>query len=345
MELSAYKDYLFDTVQKILLTDSPSGYCDEVIGLIEGIAKENGFPFARTNKGCGVITVEGKDSGKVVGLSAHVDTLGAMVRSITDKGELKFTVVGGPILPTLDGEYCKIRTRGGCTYTGTILSESPAAHVFLDSSTRVRDEENMMIRLDEKVKCKEDVGKLGIMAGDYIFFDPKTTVTESGFLKSRFIDDKASVAILMTLLKVMKEEGLRPQHTTKIFISIYEEVGHGASYIPEDIEEFIAVDMGCVGLDLGCTEYDVSICAKDSDGPYDYELTTRLIRLAQEHNLQFAVDIYPKYGSDVGAARSAGNDVKGGLIGSGVHASHGMERTHYEGMENTLRLLLLYLGC
>ena len=201
----------------------------------------------------------------------------------------------------------------------------------------------MAVRVDEKVQTAEEVRALGIEAGDYLFFDPKTVVTPSGFLKSRFIDDKGSVACLMTLLKIMKAEGLTPAYRTKFFISVYEEVGHGASYIPEDISELVAVDMGCIGLDLSCTEYQVSICAKDSGGPYDYELTSRLIALAKENNVNYAVDIYPRYGSDVGAALHGGNDIRGALIGPGVHASHGMERTHAEGMENTIRLAGLYL--
>ncbi|HIQ58359.1 MAG TPA: M42 family metallopeptidase [Candidatus Merdivicinus intestinavium] len=345
MQITDYRESLFDYCRRIFAVDSPSGYTANVMSLIRQIAEGLGYSFALTRKGCAVITIEGRSAEKTVGLSAHVDTLGAMVRSVTSDGQLKFTPVGGPLLPTLDGEYCKIRTRSGETYTGTILSLSPAAHVYDDSRSRPRDADNMAVRIDEKVKTAEDVKALGIEAGDYIFLDPKTTVTPSGFLKSRFIDDKGSVACLMTALKIMREENLVPEYRTRFFISAYEEVGHGASWIPEDLSELVAVDMGCIGLDLNCTEYDVSICAKDSGGPYDYELTSRLVRLAKENGLSYAVDIYPFYGSDVGAALSAGHDIKGGLIGPGVHASHGMERTHAEGMENTIRLALLYLGC
>ena len=345
MQITDYRESLFDYCRRIFAVDSPSGYTANVMSLIRQIAEGLEYSFALTRKGCAVITIEGRSAEKTVGLSAHVDTLGAMVRSVTSDGQLKFTPVGGPLLPTLDGEYCKIRTRSGETYTGTILSLSPAAHVYDDSRSRPRDADNMAVRIDEKVKTAEDVKALGIEAGDYIFLDPKTTVTPSGFLKSRFIDDKGSVACLMTALKIMREENLVPEYRTRFFISAYEEVGHGASWIPEDLSELVAVDMGCIGLDLNCTEYDVSICAKDSGGPYDYELTSRLVRLAKENGLSYAVDIYPFYGSDVGAALSAGHDIKGGLIGPGVHASHGMERTHAKGMENTIRLALLYLGC
>ena len=309
------KDFVLNIAKEILEFDSPTGFCFEIINKIEDIVKSIGYKFEKTNKGCGVITIDGESNEKTVGLCAHVDTLGAMVRSVTPQGTLKFTILGGPIIPTLDSEYCKIRTRDGKIYTGTFLSTSPAAHVFTDSKSKPRDEKNMEIRIDEVVKNKEDVLALGIAPGDFIFIDPKTTITESGFIKSRFIDDKGSVAALIGMLELMKRENIKPKYTTKILVSIYEEVGHGSSYIPSDITELIAVDMGCIGDDLSCTEYQVSICAKDSSGPYDYEMTTDLINLAKENNIDYAVDIYPMYGSDVSAALRAGNDIRGALIG------------------------------
>lgn len=343
MDLTINKQYVLDTVKEILGCDSPSGFCFDVMKIIEEKATGFGYAFEATNKGCGIITIPGKSEGKVVGLSAHVDTLGAMVRSITESGTLKFTLIGGPIAPTLDSEYCKIRTREGKIYTGTFLSTSPAAHVHEDSSSKERKPQTMEIRIDEVVSSKEDVEKLGICAGDFVFIDPKTTITESGFVKSRFIDDKASVACLMGLLEVLSTQGIQPEYTTKIFISVYEEVGHGSAYIPSDITEMIAVDMGCIGEDLNCTEFDVSICAKDSGGPYDYNMTTKLVELAKGNEIKYVVDIYPMYGSDVVAALRGGNNIRGALIGPGVHASHGMERTHYTAMESTIKLLYLYL--
>lgn len=343
MELCVNKEYVLDVAKGILEFDSPTGFCFEIIDKIRDIVRELGYSFETTNKGCGIITIKGKSDEKILGLSAHVDTLGAMVRSITSDGKIKFTLLGGPIVPTLDSEYCTIRTREGKKYTGTFLSTSPAAHVFEDSSSKARDPKNMEIRIDEEVHSKSDVQKLGICVGDFIFIDPKTTITESGFIKSRFIDDKGSVSCLMGLLELFNREKIIPKYTTKILISTYEEVGHGASYIPSDIVEMIAVDMGCIGDDLTCSEYDVSICAKDSGGPYDYNMVTKLINLANDNELKYAVDIYPMYGSDVGAALRGGNDIRGALIGPGVHASHGMERTHYSALENTIKLLYFYL--
>ena len=203
----------------------------------------------------------------------------------------------------------------------------------------------MYVRVDEKVSSAGDVRALGIEVGDYICFDPKTTVTPSGYLKSRFIDDKGSAACLLTLLKLMADSGVRPRYDTELYFTVYEEVGHGGATIPQDLSELLAVDMGCVGLDLTCTEHQVSICAKDSAGPYDYDMVSRLVALAREHGLDYAVDVYPHYSSDVAVSWKAGSDAKAALIGPGVQASHGMERTHWDGLRETIRLVALYLDC
>ncbi len=340
--IEGYRDFYFDTAKKLFAIDSVSGFCSEAIEFVEGFAEKFGFVSTRLTKGNCVITVPGMDDTKTIGLSAHIDTLGAMVRSINSDGTIKFVRIGGAILPTLDGEYCTVRSREGVRITGTFLSEHPSAHVHDEATTAQRTEKTMLVRLDEQVKSKEDVEKLGIAVGDYIFIDTKTVVTPSGFLKSRFIDDKASVVCLITMMKFWSENNIKPACNVKLIISSYEEVGHGASYIPKDITELLALDMGCIGEDLSCTEYDVSICAKDSGGPYDYDMVTKLITLAKQNNLSYAVDIYPHYGSDVGAALHAGHDIRGALIGTGVHASHGMERTHWKGIYNTICLAIYY---
>ncbi len=335
-------NYIMDFAKQVLAIDSPTGYTKEAIDFVKKEAQALGYSCELTNKGNLIVKVQGKEEGKVIGYSAHVDTLGLMVRSIKSDGTLAFTLLGGPQLNTVDGEYCRVVTRDKKVFTGTILSNHPAAHVHKESSSAARTDSTMHIRLDEKVSSKKDVEALGINTGDFICIDTKTTLTESGFLKSRFLDDKISVAILVGVMKALKEENLSPTYTTYFLFSTYEEVGHGSSYIPQDITELISVDMGCIGLDLNCTEFDVSICAKDSGGPYDYELTSTLIELAKKNKLSYAVDIYPFYGSDTGAALRAGNDIRGGLIGPGVAASHGMERTHKEGVLSSAQLVLAY---
>lgn len=337
------KAYVLEFAKKLLSIDSPSGYTKKAIHFLETEAAQLGYRCEKTVKGNLLIYVDGQNKDKTVGLCAHCDTLGLMVRSIKSNGTLALTKIGGPITPTLDSEYCRIYTRDGRVYTGTILSTSPAAHVFKDSETKDRSIDEIEVRIDEVVKTKEDVKALGIENGDIVAIDPKVEITESGFIKSRFLDDKISASALFGVLKFMKDYNVVPLHNLIFIMSTYEEVGHGCSYIPEEIEELLAVDMGCIGLDLSCTEYDVSICAKDSSGPYDYDMTSKLINLAKEEELSYAVDIYPFYGSDVSASLRGGNNIKGALIGPGVHASHGMERTHYQAVEHTMKLILAYL--
>ena len=338
------KSYMVSILEKIVNIPSPSGYTKEVMAALAAEAQSMGYHVEYNHKGGIIILVPGK-SEQVLGLGAHGDTLGAMVRSVTKDGYLKIFPVGGYMMSTIEGEYCRIHCRrNGKTYSGTVLTTKPSVHVYDDCRTQDRVAENMEIRIDELVENDKDVEALGIGAGDFVSFAPRFEYTPSGFIKSRHLDDKASVAVLMTFLKYMHETGKKPERTLKIMFTNYEEIGHGASFIPQDIEEFLAVDMGALGDDLTGDERKVSICAMDSSGPYDYDMTNRLIQLAQEHGLDYAVDIFPHYGSDVSAALRGGNNIRGALIGQGVHASHGMERTHIQGMVNTLELVKAFAG-
>ncbi|MCK8060780.1 MULTISPECIES: M42 family metallopeptidase [unclassified Fusibacter] len=337
------KKYITETLVELLNTPSPSGYCKDVMNKLAARVSSLGYQMTFTKKGNGHIEIEGVDKTKTIGVAAHVDTLGAMVRSINSSGTLNFTTVGGYTMHSVEGEYVVVHTRGGKTYTGTILNTSPSVHVYDDARTQERKIDNMEIRLDEVVASKEDVEKLGISTGDFVSLDARAVVTGSGYIKSRHLDDKAGVASIIGWLEELSSTKAQPRCNIKILISTYEEVGHGSSAIPWDLDEFIAIDMGAMGKDLACTEQQVSICAKDSSGPYDYEVVSGLIDAAKKAKINHAVDIYPFYGSDVSAARSAGHEFKGGLIGPGVHASHHMERTHIDGIVETAKLLKAYL--
>jgi len=340
---SHIKDML-NLAQEILAIPSPTGYSEKIIPFLVTKCDILKLNYEITPKGNLLIYLKGKESTKHVALSAHTDTLGLMVRSIQSNGTLKVTTLGGIIVPTLDGEYCHVITRDNAMISGTILYQSPSSHVYKDANSGVREVEKMFVRLDETVKTKEDVLCLGIQNGDIIAIDPKTQITKSGFIKSRFLDDKISVAILLGILEHAVNTNQKPDFDTTIIISTYEEVGHGTAWIPANITEMIAVDMGCIGDDLACTEYDVSICAKDSSGPYDREMISSLKNMATEKALNHVIDIYPMYGSDVSAALRGGANIKGALIGPGVMASHGMERTHADGVEATFELIKSYLG-
>ncbi|WP_054023188.1 M42 family metallopeptidase [Bacillus sp. FJAT-28004] len=337
------RDYMVSQLEALLNIPSPSGYCMDIVKYLGEEAEKLGYALEITPKGNGMITIPGVSSEKVIGITAHLDTLGAMVRSIKSDGKLRFTSIGGYNMQTVEGEYCVIHTRDGRKYEGTVLSTKASVHVYSDSREWKREEANMEIRIDELVKTKADTEGLGISVGDIISWEPRVRIFPNGWVKSRHLDDKASVAALLGLMEWFKREGNTPAHTLKLIFSTYEEVGHGSSYIPEDITEMIAVDMGALGDDLSATEQDISICAKDSTGPYDYNMTTRLIELAKREKLAYAVDIYPHYGSDASAALRGGSNIRAALIGPGVHASHGMERTHADAIVNTSALLLAYV--
>ncbi len=341
--MSFDSNYLLSFLEDILKTPSPSGFTYDATSKVKTEAEKFNFKTELTAKGCLLVYIPGQNSTRTIALSAHIDTLGAMVRSIKETGYLRYTSIGGFPQNTVEGEYCTIFTRNGKKYTGTILTTQPSVHVYKETGKLERKEENMEIRLDVKVSTKEDVEKLGVLPGDFIAFDSRTVVTSEKFVKSRHLDDKASVAVLMTVLERLSRENVKPIFNTIILFSAFEEVGHGASYLPPDVDEMLAIDMGAIGDDLQTTEYVVSICAKDSSGPYDYFLTNHLINLAKTEKIDFQVDIYPYYGSDASIALRAGANIRAALIGPGVHASHGLERTHLDGLLNTTRLVWMYL--
>ncbi|CAM3607176.1 M42 family metallopeptidase [Brevibacillus invocatus] len=336
--------YMVDSFCQLANIPSPSGNTAKVMEWVAQELTSLGVEHKRTNKGAIIATLPGRNQEKERLLTAHVDTLGAMVKEIKASGRLKLTLIGGFTFNAVEGEHCSIETSSGRIVTGTILSTKASVHVYRESGKMERSEENMEVRLDEKVKSKQDVIDLGISVGDFVSFDPRVTVTESGFIKSRHIDDKASVAILLGVIKHLKESNEILPYTTHFFVSNNEEIGYGGnSSVPSKVVEYLAVDMGAIGDGQTTDEYCVSICAKDSSGPYHYGLRRHLTELAEKNGLHYQVDIYPYYGSDASAALRAGYDIVHGLIGPGVDASHSHERTHKEALDNTAKLVMAYL--
>ena len=337
------KSFMVDYLEKIVNIPSPSGFTGRLMEVLGADARDMGYELSYTSRGALMIRVPGRTGAKLC-LAAHGDTLGAVVRSVNSDGTLRIVPVGGYTMESVEGEYCTVHTRDGRSYPGTALTKCPSVHVFDDARSLKREEENMVIRLDEMVYSREDVRALGIQNGDYISWDPRFQARENGFIRSRHLDDKASVTVLFALLKELKEKNLVPAQELLILITNFEEVGFGASYLPADIPELLVVDMGAVGDDLDGREDRVSIVAKDSQGPFDYDMTTRLIEIARERGLDYAVDVFRHYGSDGAAAIRGGANVRCALIGQGVQASHHMERTHVRGMQNTLELIKGYIG-
>ena len=337
--MNSHMNFIKEQLYTLTSIPSPSSFTTKVTDYLLSELSSLGYSPERSNKGNVFVTLGG--SGSPLVLAAHVDTLGAMVRSIKENGRLRPTTIGGHQWSTADGENCTIHTRDGRVYTGVVLNKEPSSHVA-DQKTELI-EENMEILLDENVDSDQDTLALGIQTGDIIAMDPRTVVTESGYIKSRFLDDKLSAAILLGLARAVREDAWKLNRKVSLLFTVYEEVGHGGSVVPDDTEEMISVDMGCVGSDLGCTERMVSICAKDSGGPYNYDLITDLSNLAKEKKLDYAIDVYPHYGSDVETTLRAGYDIRHGLIGPGVYASHNYERSHMDGVRNTFELLKAYI--
>lgn len=342
--ITKYGDYILEKAADLLSIDSPTGYTSQAADWVMKEFSALGYNVKQTIKGGVLIDFGGKNENNGILLEAHADTLGAMVTEIKGNGRLKVTRLGGMNANNAEAENVRVITKFDGIYEGTLQLVNASIHVNGEYDKTTRDWDTVEVVLDELVEKKEDAEKLGISAGDIVCFDPRTKITEKGFIKSRFLDDKLSVAILLGYAKYLKDENLTPSRRVYGHVTVYEEVGHGGSAsLPEGITEAISVDMGCVGEGLSCTERKVSICAKDSGGPYSYDVVKGLIEAAKKMNADYAVDIYPFYGSDVEATLRSGYDIRHGLIGAGVYASHGYERSHRDGAVNTLKVLVGYL--
>ena len=341
----SYADYAWQQASGLLGIDSPSGFTGKAVAWLKEQFEAMGYPTAITTKGGLMVDLGGENTDDGLMLAAHTDTLGGMVAEIKGSGRLRLTNLGGMKADNGEAENVRVYTRDGNIYEGTLQLCNASVHVNGDYSTAKRSFDTTEVVLDEDVNSAADTRKLGIEVGDMVCFEPRTRKTASGYLKSRFLDDKLSVGILLGFAKYLSDNKIVPERRTYVHITVYEEVGHGCSgSMPAGVTEAISVDMGCVGDGLQCTEKQVSICAKDSGGPYNYEVVGKLIAAAKKMDADYAVDVYPHYGSDVEAALSAGFDIRHGLIGPGVYASHGYERSHMEGVYNTLKVLCGYLN-
>lgn len=338
-----YTDYSVEKAVEFLGIDSPTGFTNAAIDWVEKEFEALGYETERTVKGGLVVTLNGGSENGIL-LEAHADTLGGMVAQIKPNGRLKIAPLGALNANNTEAENVRIYTRGGKVYDGTMQLINASAHVNANFVKTERSFDTTEIVIDEDVKSEQDARALGIEVGDIVCFDPRTRVTDSGYIKSRFLDDKLLVGILLGIAKYIKDSGKKPTRPLYAHITVYEEVNHGGSAsVPTGITEALSLDMGCVGEGITCTEKQVSICAKDAGGPYSYDFVTKLIDAAKKEGADYAVDIYPYYGSDVEATLRSGADIKHGLIGPGVYASHGYERSHKDGVANTLKVLKGYL--
>lgn len=343
MKFAVDTGFLLKSLEELVNTPSPVGYYAEMNPLLKQYAEKFDLPITFDHRSTAYITLEGQNPSKTILVGAHADTLGLMVRRIDSDGTLRVRNLGGINYCNLEGESVTVHTRSGKSYTGLICCQSHSVHVFADARTLERSEDTMMILLDEPVKNQEDVRALGIRHGDFVSIDPRFQVTKNGYIKSRFLDDKAAIACCFTMVKYMQENGLKPKYRTILAIPYNEEIGLGGTYVPPEVSEYAAVDIGLIGPDYDGNEYSVSICAKDNAAPYDYDLTNRMISYAEKAGCDYAVDVYFHYGTDANAAMRGGNNLRTTAFGMAVYCSHGMERTHLKGLEATTNLLLAYV--
>ncbi len=333
-----------ELIKTLVEIPSPSGNTEEIIRFVEENLSERNVEMTRNRKGGLIVTLPGENTSSHRMLTAHVDTLGAMVKEIKSDGRLRLSMIGGFRWNAVEGEYCHIETASGKRVSGTILMHQTSVHVYKNAGEAKRDETNIEVRIDARVNSAEEVRELGIEVGDFVSFDPRAEITENGFIKSRHLDDKASVGMLLQLIHYIVTENITLPYTTHFLISNNEEIGYGGnSNITPETVEYLAVDMGALGDGQRSDEFTVSICAKDSSGPYHLGLRKHLVELAEKNNIEYKVDIYPYYGSDASAAIRAGHDIVHGLIGAGIDASHAYERTHETSLFNTEKLLYHYV--
>ena len=338
--------YTLKKTVELLAIPSPVGYTHMAIEWVRKELESLGVKkYNITKKGALIAYVKGKDSNYKKMISAHVDTLGAVVKKVKKNGRLEITNVGGFAWGSVEGEHVTIHTLSEKTYTGTILPIKASVHVYGDVAREMpRTEETIEIRIDEDVKTDQDVFKLGILQGDFVSLDPRTRVLENGYIKSRYLDDKLCVAQILAYLKYLKDNKLKPRTDLYIYFSNFEEIGHGVSVFPEDLDEFIAVDIGLVaGEDAHGDEKKVNIIAKDSRSPYDYTLRKKLQEAADKNKIQYTIGVHNRYGSDATTAILQGFDFKYACIGPNVDATHHYERCHNDGIVETIKLLIAYL--
>ena len=341
----SYAEYAAEAAAQLIAVDSPTGYTAAAAAWVKDAFAALGFEAVLTRKGGVLVDLGGADETDALLLEAHTDTLGAMVAEVKGSGRLRLTALGGMNAYNGEAENVRVHTRDGRVIEGTLQLCNASLHVNPDYNDAKRNFDTTEVVLDEDVNSAADTRALGVEVGDFVAFDPRTRITESGYIKSRFLDDKLSVGILLGFAKYLKDNGIVPARRVYVHVTVYEEVGHGgSSSVPAGVTEAISVDMGCVGDGLQCTVKQVSICAKDAGGPYNYDVVGALIAAAKKENADYAVDVYRFYGSDVEMTLRAGYDIRHGLIGAGVYASHGYERSHIDGVWNTLKVLKGYLN-
>lgn len=329
----------------LLNVASPTGFAEPAIDLVEKeLSKYKQLQLSRTRKGALVAKWGVESDLPPVALTAHADTLGAVVKEIKSNGRLKLSRIGGVQWPSVETEGVWIITSAGRRIRGSVLIDTASGHIYSAAGSETpRNDAHMEVRLDAQTTSEQETRELGINIGDCVAFDPRVEVTD-GFIRSRFLDDKACVANIVAAIKSMADARQSPARSAYFLISNYEEVGHGAAAgIPADVAELVTVDMAVVGDGQDSDEFHATLCIKDSSGPYHEGLNKKMRAIAEKHNIPYKTDVYPFYGSDGEAFWRAGGDVALSLIGPGIDASHNYERAHLDGLNATTNWIMAYL--
>ena len=337
-------DYLTTFLIYLLNTPGPTGDAERGIAYTETALRELGLETQRTVKGALVATLAGRADDAPRAVTAHVDTLGAMVKEVKPNGRLVLTQIGGYPWNAIEGEGVTVATEANETYRGSVQLTKASSHVHGHAVGETKREATTLeVRIDARTSSMAETKALGIVVGDFVYLDPRVEQT-NGFIRSRHLDDKAGVACVLAAVKALRDAGQTPAQRTTIHVSNYEEVGHGAAGgFPTDLVELLTVDMAAIGDGQASDEFHCTLCVKDSGGPYHIGMNRKLRRLASENGLDLRTDVYPYYGSDGEALWRAGADVRVALVGPGVDASHSYERTHTDALVDTAKLIGYYL--
>ena len=329
--------------RELINVDSTTGQYEKIQALLCRILDEMGYPYHTLHKG-GVIADLGGEGDPLV-VTAHLDDIGLMVRHINKDGTLQVCPVGGLYPFYCVTENVRIYTRSGQVITGTICRTPNSIHVTEDELRQTLPDfrTNVCVVVDADVHGEQETRSLGIETGDMVALEPRFTLA-NGYLKSRFIDDKACVSVLLSSMKTIKEQNLPLSRKVYAYFAVYEEIGHGTTWLPSGTKDILALDIAPTGPDQNSDEHKVSIFAKDSRFPYHYGMTRELQNLAIRENIDHVMDIFtPHYGTDGDASILAGYDIRHAAIGPGTANSHGYERTHIDGLRSTYQLLMAYI--
>ncbi len=339
-------DYVADVLVRLLEIPSVSGRTDDIMRMLGAEIAGLGMPTQLTRRGSLIADLAGEQDTPDRAVVVHADTIGCMVKELKDNGRLRVIPVGTFSARFAEGARVSIFTDDPeVWYTGTILPLMASGHTYGEEvDTQGIGWAHIEVRVDEPVESAHDLADLGIQIGDFVALDAHPQITPRGYVKSRHLDDKAGVAAALGAFKAVIDHGVSLPVSVHLLITILEEIGQGASHgLHADVAELVSIDNAVIAPGQASKDTCVNVAMSDSTGPFDFHLTRRLLLLAAEAGVPAQRDVYNFYRSDVASAIESGAEMRAALIGFGVDASHGHERTHLDGIRHVAELLTVYL--